>query len=531
MSDLSAEERVAKAEASRLAALAKLRARREAERDRILSFLTEESWREVLQDEFKKPYWEDLVKFLMSEEKAVFPPDEHIFAALNACPFDSVKAVILGQDPYHGHRQAHGMCFSVNKGVGIPPSLVNIYRELAADIPGFRPPNHGYLMQWAKQGVLLLNTVLTVAQGSPDSHAGKGWEHFTDAIIQAINQKSNVVFLLWGAKAQTKKNMITGQNHVLTAAHPSPYSADKTVEGGGSHEPDVEEEYERETRDYPTPPSTPPASTSSIYAPQRGQKRGFDSAVSSDTGATSSPNRAGDLCYKCNETGHWASQCPNKKARTEPAGGDQSNFPPADGPVCSHNEPSKVCTVRKEGPNQGRQFYACAQSRESQCKFFQWLDEPPRASSSFGGASSSSSGTASPARSGIQKYFGAGGGGGGGGGSDSNVCFKCNETGHWARDCPSAGASGGGGGSYGGRGGGGGGGASSGRPCYKCNETGHWARDCPSAGGGGGGGYGGGGGGYGGGGFGGRGGGGGGSSRPCYKCNEVGHWARDCPSG
>lgn len=185
-------------------------------------------WMPAIQGEFKKPYYKQLYQFVQEEysSKVIFPPADDIFNAFHFTPLSKVKAVILGQDPYHNVGQAHGLCFSVRPGTEIPPSLVNIYKELADDL-GCYIPNNGYLEKWARQGVLLLNTVLTVRAHQANSHQGKGWEQFTDAVIQAVNAKEEpVVFLLWGKPAQSKKSMLTNPNHlILEASHPSPLSA------------------------------------------------------------------------------------------------------------------------------------------------------------------------------------------------------------------------------------------------------------------------------------------------------------------
>jgi len=188
------------------------------------------SWLPVLQDEFQKPYILNLNQFLEQEEAQgtiVYPKLSDVFNAFNFTPFNVVKVVILGQDPYHGANQAHGLCFSVQKGVAVPPSLKNIYKELQADIPGFIIPAHGDLSSWAKQGVLLLNTTLTVRAGEPGSHQKMGWEQFTDQAIRALSeQREGLVFMLWGRHAQAKASLIDPTKHVvLTAAHPSPFSA------------------------------------------------------------------------------------------------------------------------------------------------------------------------------------------------------------------------------------------------------------------------------------------------------------------
>ena len=185
-------------------------------------------WDGILQDEFEKPYYKALREFLKKEYKTqtILPDMYDIFNALKATPYGNVKAVIIGQDPYHGPGQAHGMCFSVRKGIPKPPSLVNIFKELENDL-GIKEPDDGFLEPWAKQGVLLLNSVLTVRKGMANSHAGKGWEIFTDTVIQKINDKNSpVVFLLWGAYAREKAKIVTNKKHLLlTAAHPSPLSA------------------------------------------------------------------------------------------------------------------------------------------------------------------------------------------------------------------------------------------------------------------------------------------------------------------
>lgn len=187
------------------------------------------SWKKFLQNEFEAEYMQKLRQFLLLEKsqgKQIYPAGTEIFNALNATDFDSVKVVILGQDPYHGPEQAHGLCFSVKPGVKIPPSLLNIYKELASDT-SFSPPQHGCLDYWAQQGVLLLNSVLTVQAGNAASHQGKGWESFTDRIIEVLNlNSSGVVFLLWGSYAQKKGAIIDREKHlVLQSVHPSPLSA------------------------------------------------------------------------------------------------------------------------------------------------------------------------------------------------------------------------------------------------------------------------------------------------------------------
>ena len=188
-----------------------------------------ESWLRHLQGEFEKPYMQALKAFLEAERataKQIFPKGSEWFHALDATPLDRVRVVILGQDPYHGEGQAHGLCFSVKPGVRPPPSLVNIYKELKSDM-GFAPPRHGFLEHWAQQGVLLLNSVLTVEAGRAASHQGKGWEVFTDQVIRLVNeQKRPVVFILWGSYAQKKAGFVDGARHlVLKSVHPSPLSA------------------------------------------------------------------------------------------------------------------------------------------------------------------------------------------------------------------------------------------------------------------------------------------------------------------
>lgn len=189
----------------------------------------EESWKQALAPEFPAPYMQALRSFLVAEREAgkrIFPKGNEWFRALDLTPLDKVRVVILGQDPYHGEGQAHGLCFSVKPGVRIPPSLVNIYKEIESDL-GIRPARHGFLEHWAAQGVLLLNSVLTVEMGRAAAHQGKGWEQFTDAIIRAVNDKPEpVVFLLWGSYAQKKAAFVDTSRHlVLKAPHPSPLSA------------------------------------------------------------------------------------------------------------------------------------------------------------------------------------------------------------------------------------------------------------------------------------------------------------------
>jgi len=186
------------------------------------------TWLKELNGEFDKPYMEKLREFLINEKsnnKVTYPPNERVFSSLKFAALDRVKLVIIGQDPYHGFGQANGLAFSVEKGVKIPPSLVNIYKEISEDI-GKEPPGHGDLTYLAKQGVLLLNSVLTVEEGNPASHAGKGWEDFTDQVIQLLNRREEIVFMLWGSYAQKKGSIIDTKRHkVLKAPHPSPLSA------------------------------------------------------------------------------------------------------------------------------------------------------------------------------------------------------------------------------------------------------------------------------------------------------------------
>jgi len=191
----------------------------------------DDSWKDVLKNEFTKTYFLEIATFLRTEKmtgKTIYPPGGQIFNAFNLTHFDNVKVVILGQDPYHGAGQAHGLCFSVAPGIKPPPSLVNIFKEMHTDL-GLPIPNHGTLTKWAEQGVLLLNASLTVRAGEPMSHAKIGWAQFTNAVIRKISdEKENVVFLLWGKFAQEKQELIDVTRHhlILKAAHPSPFSAD-----------------------------------------------------------------------------------------------------------------------------------------------------------------------------------------------------------------------------------------------------------------------------------------------------------------
>jgi len=191
----------------------------------------EDSWKSALSTEFEQPYMQRLKSFLIERKqmgKRIFPKGSEYFRALDLTPLDDVKVVILGQDPYHGPKQAHGLCFSVQNEVPPPPSLINIFKELKSDL-GLTPPNNGNLIKWAEHGVLLLNAILTVRASEPTSHSKIGWETFTDAVIRKISEKKqNVVFLLWGRFAQDKQILIDAtRHHVLKAAHPSPFSADK----------------------------------------------------------------------------------------------------------------------------------------------------------------------------------------------------------------------------------------------------------------------------------------------------------------
>ena len=192
-------------------------------------------WDDILRGEFEKRYYQELRQFLISEYRSrpIYPDMYDIFNALKMTPYHSVKAVILGQDPYHQPGEAHGLCFSVKKGIRIPPSLRNIYKELYNDT-GIVPPDHGCLESWAKNGVLLLNAVLTVRQGQPNSHNGKGWEIFTDTVISHLNRREQpMVFILWGNNARAKKQLITNPSHlIIEGMHPSPFSADRGFFGG-----------------------------------------------------------------------------------------------------------------------------------------------------------------------------------------------------------------------------------------------------------------------------------------------------------
>ena len=221
-------------------------------------------WNPILRDEFAKPYWQELQRFVVEERQraTVYPPHDEVFAALRLTPFADVKAVILGQDPYHGPNQAHGLCFSVRGGITPPPSLQNIFKELEADL-GYPPPGHGCLDHWARQGVLLLNTSLTVRQARAGSHQGKGWEVFTDEVLRAVNAKEErVVFILWGAAARKKKSLIDRDRHaVIESAHPSPLSASNGFFGSHpfSRANTALEEAGRTPIDWQLPPDPPTA--------------------------------------------------------------------------------------------------------------------------------------------------------------------------------------------------------------------------------------------------------------------------------
>lgn len=190
--------------------------------------MTTTDWNPILRSEFDKPYWDELQRFVADERSraTVFPPHDEVFAALHLTPYASTRALILGQDPYHGPGQAHGLCFSVRPDVRVPPSLVNIHKELESDL-GMAAPDHGNLESWARHGVLLLNSTLTVRSGHAGSHQGKGWETFTDEVIRAVDSRDDhVVFILWGGYARKKKALIDRSRHtIVESPHPSPLSA------------------------------------------------------------------------------------------------------------------------------------------------------------------------------------------------------------------------------------------------------------------------------------------------------------------
>jgi len=195
----------------------------------------ETSWKQALLSEFSKSYWTTLTDFVRTEylTKEIYPPAKLVFNAFNECPLNKVKVVIVGQDPYHGPQQANGLCFAVNDGITLPPSLKNMYKEIRNDLK-IEPFQSGDLSRWAKQGVLMLNSVLTVAANTPASHSKKGWELFTDAVIKALHTKKHIVYLLWGKYAQTKGITIDRENNlVLSSGHPSPFSA--TLFHGNHH--------------------------------------------------------------------------------------------------------------------------------------------------------------------------------------------------------------------------------------------------------------------------------------------------------
>lgn len=234
----------ARIEANRAAARAKLLARaaqqtNDSDKPNFGAAL-EPSWRHALTSTTSEPFWKSLADFVAEQRKkeTVFPPPDKIFSAFNHCALSRTKVVIIGQDPYHGPRQAHGMCFSVPDGVTPPPSLLNIFGELEQDIPGFKRPKSGCLEKWANQGVLLLNSVLTVGMGQPGSHRGRGWERFTDAVVDSLNKRNGpgIVFMLWGGYAKKKGAKVNPKKHcILTAVHPSPLSANRGGWFGNRH--------------------------------------------------------------------------------------------------------------------------------------------------------------------------------------------------------------------------------------------------------------------------------------------------------
>ncbi|XP_060068486.1 uracil-DNA glycosylase 2-like [Ylistrum balloti] len=226
-------EQKARMEQNRIKAIAKLHSKTANSKGLVVNF--GETWKNALEKEFSKNYFLELTKFVEAEraKHTIYPPANQVFSWTQYCTLDSVKVVILGQDPYHGPKQAHGLCFSVQKGVKPPPSLENMYKELISDIEGFQHPGHGTLIGWAEQGVLLLNSCLTVREHQANSHKDKGWEKFTDAVISWLNKsQTELVFILWGSYAQKKGACIDQKKHcVLKGVHPSPLSAHRGFMG------------------------------------------------------------------------------------------------------------------------------------------------------------------------------------------------------------------------------------------------------------------------------------------------------------
>ena len=345
-----------------------------------LDSLIDSSWREILEPEFTKPYFNKLLTFIQKtkETAEVYPPENKVFEAFNLTPLPQVKVVILGQDPYHGRGEAEGLSFSVPGDIKIPSSLQNIYKEIESNISDFTPPSHGSLNSWCWQGVLLLNSVLTVTKGTAASHANQGWETFTDLVLKTISKhQKNVVFLLWGQTAKKKRDLIDEQkHHVLTTTHPSGHSADKGFIGCG-HFAKVNEILSNRSIDpinwasvctAAPSPSVIPLYTSSTTTLSK--KRSRDEQVPSSSSSTSlTTTDDPDI----NEPKQEQQQVPDVIIDEE-----EKWILANVKPLCkSHAEPCSYRQVKKEGPNFSKWFYTCPRGRDEGqlCNSFTWLSD------------------------------------------------------------------------------------------------------------------------------------------------------------